>query len=246
MRNNKIPSVNTICCFLIVIAFFIVIITKSSVTFLEFISFDWQFDIKAIKEIVFNICIGIIASAFLTILIEWRNKLAIQKRNIEVKKVIMRNFAFLARKTLYELNSGTDRDLLSVIYHYHHLEFLVSKRLVKLKADCKYFIENYIQIFDTEEIDLLNDIILKCQYVQDLTNDSYKQHMLSYDSLLSRYYSSEKYQDLPLRDSDKIDYKVIKDKKNLDDIVSTNKKYVNSILELLKKLQQQMPYIFES
>lgn len=245
MKHKKIMSVNFLCCAIIVIALLIAAITKSSITFSEFLSGNWKLDIQAINEIIFNISMGIIASAILTIFIEWRNRRSVGARNTEVKKVIMNKCAVLVKLTLNELNSGTDRDLLSVTHNFHHLNDLVSKRLIKIKVYCEYNIENYSHFFTTEEIKLLNNAILACQCIEDLTKGPYKQLMLSYDALLSRYYSSKKYEDLPLNPENDRDRLIINNKKILDGIVSVNERNVEPLLELLKKMKEKMPYMFQ-
>lgn len=245
MKHNKTMSVNFLCCVISAVALVIAAITKSSISFSDFFSGNWKIDIQAVKEITFNISMGIIASAILTIFIEWRNRRSTEERNVEVKKVVMNKCAVLVRLTLNELNSGTDRDLLSVTHNFHHLDELVVKRLVKIKAYCEYYIENYSSFFTTEEIKLLNDTILTCQCIEDLTKGSYKQLMLSYDALLSRYYSSKKYDDLPLNPDNDKDRLIINNREILDGIVSTNEKTVKPFLELLIKMERKMPYMFE-
>lgn len=243
MKTSKMSLVNKVCIALIVIFLIIASILKSSASLNDLITGNFQIDIIALKEIAFNICMGIIASAILTLFIEWSNKRTIIERNIGIKKVIMRKFSFLATKTLWELTSGTDRDLLSVIHNYHHLDFLVSERLSQLKEYGEYFIENYTDAFEESEIELLNKINLQCQFIQCLTDNSYKEEMLQFDTQLSRYYSSKKYPDLPLGDKDK---SVSDNLKTLDGIVSCNEKNIKPLVELLTELKQQMPYIFEN
>lgn len=244
MKNKKPLSVSAICWITLVVALVIAIIVKSTVTFPDFISGKWQFKIPDIKEIIFNICIGLVASAFLTLIIELKNKRNVEERNIEIKKAVMRECGILVKRTLAELTSGTDRDILSVVHNYHHLEFLATNRLDKLKSYCEYFIENYTQIFDAQEITLFSDIAVQCQLVLDLTKDPYKNTMLSYDDQLSRYYSSKKYENMPLVNNNDHDKTVLKNIKMLDGIVSTNEKHVQPVIELLEKLEKRMPYIF--
>lgn len=244
MKNKKPLSVSVICGIILVIALVIAIIVKSTVTFSDLVSGKWQFEIPIIKEIIFNICMGLVASAILTLFIEWRNKRNVEERNIEIKKAIMSECGFLVKRTLAELTSGTDRDILSVVHNYHHLEFLATKRLEKLKSYCEYFIESYTQIFDAEEITLFSNIAVQCQLVLNLTDDAYKNEMLLYDGQLSRYYSSKRYDDLPLVGSDAYDKSVLDDIEILNRIVSTNEKHIQPIIELLEKLEKLMPYIF--
>lgn len=244
MKNKKPLSVSAICWIMLVVALVIAIIVKSTVTFSDFFSGKWQFEIPVIKEIIFNICMGLVASAILTLFIEWRNKRNVEERNIEIKKAIMRECGFLVKRTLAELTSGTDRDILSVVHNYHHLDFLATKRLEKLKSYCEYFIENYTQIFDAEEITLFSNIAVQCQLVLNLTKDPYKNMMLSYDDQLSRYYSSKKYEDMPLVNNNDRDKTVLENIKMLDGIVSTNEKHIQPVIELLRELEKLMPYIF--
>ena len=243
MKTYKMSLINKVCIALILIFFVIAAILKSSVSFSDLIKGNFQVDIIASKEIAFNVCMGIIASAILTLFIEWSNKRTVIERNMGIKKVIMRKFSFLATQTLWELSSGTDRDLLSVIHNYHHLEFLASERLTQLKAYGEYFIENYTDIFEGNEIALLNKINLQCQVIQGLTEEAYKAHMLSFDAQLSRYYSSKKYEDLLLGDKDKA---VNIDLKTLDGIVACNEKHIKPLVEMLTELKNQMPYIFDN
>lgn len=68
MKNKKPLSVSVICGIILVIALVIAIIVKSTVTFSDLVSGKWQFEIPIIKEIIFNICMGLVASAILTLL----------------------------------------------------------------------------------------------------------------------------------------------------------------------------------
>ncbi len=242
MKTSKTSLVNKVCIALIEIFLIISFILKSSISLNDLVRGNFQIDVIALKEIAFNICMGIIASAILTLFIEWSNRCTVIERNIGIKKAIMRNFSFLATKTLWELTSGTDRDITSVIHNYHHLEFLISKRLAQLKEYGEYFIENHTDTFEESEIELINKINLQCQFIQSLTDESYKHQMLQFDDQLTRYYFSKKYTDLPLDNTDK---SVSDNLETLDSIVSCNEKHIKPLVELLTELKQQMSYIFE-
>ena len=243
MKNRKL-TIKIICVALIAISILAAIAVKSTVTFSELISGNWKVDIEIVKDISFNIFMGIAASAILTLFIEWSNELFIDRRNIGIKQIIMRKYSFLAHQTLQELISGTDRDLMSVIYDYHHLNYLVTDRLSGLKTYGENFLKDYIDVFTNEEIDLICKINRQCQLVQELTESPYSNNMRLYDKELSRYYSSVKYKDMPLSDNKDLDKSVYNHKDELDRIVSYNKKLVQPIIDLLRELEQKMPYLF--
>lgn len=235
MRNKKL-NIELICWGVIIVSLVVAVIIKSTATLKDYLYGNIQIDWIATKEIIFNLCMGLIASSIVALFIETSNRSMLHNRNIIIKKAVMRKFANLVNRTLWELASGTDRDMLSVTHNFHHLKELIDNRVTEFKKYCDDFLVNYIGIFTEQEIFLLNKIKSQCEYIIYLDHETWRKHVKLYEKQLERYYSSKKYKDMPLGEypGDEI---VITKLNELDNIVFEHKKHIEPLVEQLTDLK---------
>lgn len=243
-KRKQSLNITKMCLIIIIGSLIVAIIVKSSITIKDIFTGNIQIDISATKDIIFNLCMGLITSAVIGLIIEKSNKQMLLNRNIIIKKAVLKNFLSLVYKMIYELSSGTERDVLSITHNFNHLKFMIDDRVKKLDDYCEIFLKDYIDIFTEEEIILFNNLKSQCKIIINLDTEAWRDYMKLYEKQLERYYYSKVYKDMYLEETDR-DRMVIDNVDKLNGIVSENERHIKPILKQLNDIKNKMDYIFK-
>lgn len=243
-KRKQALNITKVCLIIIIGSLIVAIIVKSSVTIKDIFTGNIEIDISATKDIIFNLSMGLITSAVIGLIIEKSNKQMLLNRNIIIKKAVLKNFLSLVYKMIYELSSGTERDVLSITHNFNHLKFMIDGRIKKLDDYCEIFLKDYIDIFTEEEIILFKNLKSQCEIITNLDTEAWRDYMKLYEKELERYYYSKEYKDMYLEETDR-DKMVIDNLDKLNGIVSENERHIKPILKQLNDIKNKMDYIFK-
>ncbi|MDD3881726.1 MAG: hypothetical protein PHI27_05690 [Eubacteriales bacterium] len=192
-----------------------------------------------VAYIVSGLCLGFIASAVVALLVENSNTRLLNERNKYVKLTILRDFSIEIDRILSEFSSGGERQIDYIPYHFDHLTWSITSRILPFAHNCDTIIDKYSILFSREEIEAIDTAKRHALSFGLYSKEPWATNAKSLSTDLVRLYEHKV---LGIKSQYRMGKYTVQ---QLDEFVETLSKDLDQFQNALISIKQTMPYIFD-